>query len=112
MIAAGLEMAWEILENSPMMIERYRSATAAFGYSGDSMMNSMADGVTMTAGFLLALRLPWKIFGGPVHRGGAVHGLYGARQSHAQRADAGLAGGCHQALAIRRLTFTPLACRI
>ncbi|HMT45299.1 MAG TPA: DUF2585 domain-containing protein [Chakrabartia sp.] len=60
-IAAGLEMTWEILENSPMMIERYRSATAAFGYSGDSMLNSMADGVTMTAGFLLALRLPWKV---------------------------------------------------
>jgi Protein of unknown function (DUF2585) len=55
-----LEMAWEIAENSPAVIERYRAATAAVGYSGDSILNSLSDGGMMIAGFLIASRLPWK----------------------------------------------------
>jgi hypothetical protein len=58
-IAVALEASWEVLENSPMIIERYRSVTASFGYSGDSIVNSMADIGWMILGFWLASRLPW-----------------------------------------------------
>ena len=60
-LAAIIEMAWEILENSPIIINRYREATAAVGYSGDSVLNSLSDGMMMAAGFLIASRLPWKV---------------------------------------------------
>jgi Protein of unknown function (DUF2585) len=59
-IAVALEASWEVLENSPVIIERYRSVTASFGYSGDSIVNSMADIGWMILGFWLASRLPWK----------------------------------------------------
>lgn len=59
-IAAAIEVSWEVLENSPMIIERYRAVTASFGYSGDSLVNSMADVGWMVLGFWLAARLPWK----------------------------------------------------
>jgi hypothetical protein len=58
--ATALELAWEILENTPMVINRYREETMALGYSGDSILNSIADGGWMIAGFLIAARLPWK----------------------------------------------------
>jgi Protein of unknown function (DUF2585) len=59
-MAVTLELAWEILENTPMVINRYREETMALGYSGDSILNSIADGGWMIAGFLIAARLPWK----------------------------------------------------
>jgi hypothetical protein len=59
-LAVALEMAWEISENSPAVIERYRAATMDVGYSGDSILNSASDGAMMIIGFLLAARLPWK----------------------------------------------------
>jgi hypothetical protein len=61
MVASVLELAWEILENSPVIIDRYREATIAVGYSGDSILNSVADGGWMLLGFLIASRLPWKV---------------------------------------------------
>ncbi len=57
-IAIVLEASWEFLENSPMIIDRYRAVTVSFGYTGDSIVNSMADIGWMTLGFLLASRLP------------------------------------------------------
>jgi Protein of unknown function (DUF2585) len=60
-LATALELAWELLENSPMIIDRYRAATMAVGYSGDSVLNSMSDGAMMMAGFLLASKLDWRI---------------------------------------------------
>ena len=57
-IAVALEASWEVLENSPMIIDRYREVTVSWGYSGDSIVNSMADIGWMVAGFLLASRLP------------------------------------------------------
>lgn len=63
-MATILELAWEILENTPMVINRYREETMALGYSGDSILNSIADGGWMIAGFLIAARLPWKATAG------------------------------------------------
>jgi hypothetical protein len=57
-VAVAVEGFWELLENSPIIINRYREATIALGYSGDSIVNSMADIGWMTFGFLLASRLP------------------------------------------------------
>ncbi|MEG3181960.1 DUF2585 domain-containing protein [Sphingomonas sp. LT1P40] len=57
-LAVVIEGAWELLENSPIIIDRYREATMAFGYSGDSIVNSVADIGWMAAGFWLAMRLP------------------------------------------------------
>jgi hypothetical protein len=59
-LAVILELTWEILENTPMVINRYREETMALGYSGDSILNSISDGGWMIAGFLIAARLPWK----------------------------------------------------
>jgi hypothetical protein len=53
-----VETAWEIAENSPMIIDRYREATIALGYSGDSILNSMSDILMCAIGFLAARRLP------------------------------------------------------
>ncbi len=59
-IAVALEASWELLENSPMIIDRYRSVTVSFGYSGDSIVNSMADIGWMTLGFILAAKMPTR----------------------------------------------------
>jgi hypothetical protein len=58
MVALVVETAWEIFENTPMVIDRYREATIALGYSGDSILNSLSDIVMMAVGFLGARRLP------------------------------------------------------
>lgn len=57
-LAVLIEAAWEILENSPIIIDRYRSATMALGYNGDSILNSAMDTVSMVIGFFIAARLP------------------------------------------------------
>lgn len=56
--AIVVEAAWEILENSPIIIDRYREATFALGYAGDSVLNSVSDILFMAAGFLAARHLP------------------------------------------------------
>jgi hypothetical protein len=53
-----IEAAWEVAENTPMVIDRYREATAALGYTGDTVLNSMSDIGMMALGFLAARRLP------------------------------------------------------
>jgi uncharacterized protein DUF2585 len=59
-IAVGIEVSWEIAENSPWVIEAYRKQALAAGYTGDSIVNSLLDTVAMMTGFTLARLLPWK----------------------------------------------------
>jgi len=62
--ALAIETAWELVENTPMIINRYREATMALGYIGDSVLNSVSDIAMMGLGFLAARRLPvWASVG-------------------------------------------------
>jgi hypothetical protein len=58
LLAMLVESAWEVIENTPMVIDRYRATTAALGYSGDSVVNSLSDVVMMAIGFFLARKFP------------------------------------------------------
>ena len=57
-VALLVETAWEVVENTPQVIDRYREATIALGYSGDSILNSMSDVAMMGLGFVAARKLP------------------------------------------------------
>lgn len=60
--AVLLEASWEVLENTDLVINRYREATIALDYYGDSVLNSLSDIGAMVLGFALAARLPvWLI---------------------------------------------------
>ena len=56
--AVAIEALWEVAENSPLIINRYRTATFALHYYGDSIVNSLSDIGFMMLGFLVARRLP------------------------------------------------------
>ena len=58
LVAMLVEAAWEIAENTPMVIDRYREATVALGYTGDAVLNSMSDIAMMVLGFIAARKLP------------------------------------------------------
>jgi hypothetical protein len=60
LMAMGVEIAWEIAENSPAVIQHYRQQALAAGYVGDSILNSVSDTVMMSAGFLFASRMPGR----------------------------------------------------
>ena len=61
-MALGIEVAWELVENTPMVIQHYREQALAQGYTGDSVINSICDSIAMVVGFVMARRLPvWTI---------------------------------------------------
>ena len=63
LIAMGVEIGWEITENTPAVIQHYRQQALAVGYAGDSILNSLSDTLMMSAGFLLASRVrPAPVF--------------------------------------------------
>jgi hypothetical protein len=61
-LAIGLEAGWEIIENSPLIMDRYRQSALAQGYFGDSVINFVSDTLAAVLGFVLARTLPvWSI---------------------------------------------------
>jgi hypothetical protein len=58
LLAMGAEIAWEIAENTPWVINAYREQALAQGYVGDSIINSVFDTLAMIIGFFMAKRLP------------------------------------------------------
>ncbi|QFU15681.1 DUF2585 family protein [Microvirga thermotolerans] len=54
LLALGAECAWEILENTDTVIDRYRATNIALDYYGDSVINSLSDILMMIVGFWLA----------------------------------------------------------
>lgn len=57
LIALGVEIGWEITENTPAIIQHYRKQALAAGYVGDSILNSVSDTVMMSCGFFFASRV-------------------------------------------------------
>ena len=57
LIAMGIEIGWEITENTPAIIQHYRKQALAVGYVGDSILNSVSDTVMMASGFFFASRI-------------------------------------------------------
>ncbi len=61
-LVIGLEAAWEMIENTPFIIDRYRQSALAQGYFGDSVINSVSDTLATGIGVVLARILPiWSI---------------------------------------------------
>jgi len=62
LFALSIEVSWEMIENTPIIIQHYREQALAQGYIGDSILNSLSDSLFMILGFWLSWRLPiWLI---------------------------------------------------
>jgi hypothetical protein len=59
-LAVSIEVLWEVAENSEFVIRRYREETAALGYQGDTVVNSLSDILLCGLGFLLAHQLGFR----------------------------------------------------
>lgn len=57
-LAVGIEASWEVIENTPFVMERYRQSALARGYFGDSVVNSVFDTLAMIVGFVWARAAP------------------------------------------------------
>jgi hypothetical protein len=58
-LAMALEATWEVLENTNFIIDRYRAQTAALGYTGDTIVNSLGDLFCAFVGVLVARKIGW-----------------------------------------------------
>ncbi|OHA00577.1 MAG: hypothetical protein A3C11_02875 [Candidatus Sungbacteria bacterium RIFCSPHIGHO2_02_FULL_49_12] len=58
LFALGIEAGWEIFENTPWLIDHYRQQALAQGYTGDSIINSIADTLAAVLGFIMARKIP------------------------------------------------------
>jgi hypothetical protein len=58
--ALALEIGWEVIENTPWIIDYYRDNTATFNYAGDSVINSLGDVLVSIAGSAFASRISWQ----------------------------------------------------
>ena len=54
LLAFGIEAVWEVLENTPLIMDRYRQTALAAGYFGDSVVNSLGDTLSMALGLVIA----------------------------------------------------------
>jgi hypothetical protein len=61
LVSHGLECAWELMENTERIIQRYRAETISLGYNGDSVLNSVGDICAMLAGYAFASSVPWYV---------------------------------------------------
>ncbi|KAJ6645701.1 UPF0314 protein, partial [Pseudolycoriella hygida] len=61
LIALATSVTWEIVENTPYVIDRYRQTATAAGYNGDSVINSICDSIACTSGFWICYFTPWWI---------------------------------------------------
>lgn len=59
-IATSMSSVWEVVENTPFVINRFRQGTISEGYSGDGLVNSSFDTFAAIAGFLVAARIDWR----------------------------------------------------
>jgi hypothetical protein len=59
-VATFVECAWEVLENTNYVIDKYRENTASLDYFGDSIFNSVGDALANAVGFWIAYRLGWR----------------------------------------------------
>src|SRR5207237_4805588 len=59
-LAVAIEAVWEIVENTDYVINRYREATAALGYHGDTVSNSLGDIICCGVGFLIARKIGFR----------------------------------------------------
>lgn len=58
--AVSFEALWEVAENTDYIIERYRGVTAAIGYQGDTILNSLGDILSFGVGFMVARQLGFR----------------------------------------------------
>ncbi len=60
-VAMLIESLWEVFENSPMVIQRYRQTTISLDYVGDSVANAIFDIVACGLGYAIAFKLGWRL---------------------------------------------------
>ena len=98
-LAVLLEAGWEILENTDMVINRYREATIALDYYGDSVLNSLSDIGAMVAGLRAGVRACRSGRSSSPPGDGTGRRLPDSRQPHAEHPDAALPARGGQAVA-------------
>lgn len=60
-LAVTIEAVWEVVENTEFVIRWYREATAALGYRGDTIVNSLGDILLCGFGFILARNIGFRV---------------------------------------------------